>query len=121
MFHQAWRIAHPPVRGQACLGTRPLVHVGFLKSWLAGGLKLKVVNKVLEAVQQCRQQSKSDRPVTVLVTGEVADTHLPVTNPPPPLHCTLHCTTFPLSSPCPAGGSAAFALNREKSLIEEST
>ena len=66
---QAWRIAHPPLRGQACLGTRPLVHVGFLKSWLAGELKLKVVNLVLEAVQQCRQQSKSEQPVTVFVTG----------------------------------------------------
>ena len=57
------------MRGQTWLGTRPLVHVGFLKSWLAGGLKVKVVNKVLEAVQQCKQQSKSDHPITVLVTG----------------------------------------------------
>ncbi|KAL3143143.1 hypothetical protein ABBQ38_003412 [Trebouxia sp. C0009 RCD-2024] len=66
---QAWRIAHPPVRGKSWLGTRPLVHVGFLKSWLAGGLKLKVVNQVLEAVQQCKQRSGSDQPITVLVTG----------------------------------------------------
>ncbi|KAL3155310.1 hypothetical protein ABBQ38_010874 [Trebouxia sp. C0009 RCD-2024] len=66
---QAWRIAHPPVRGKTWLGTRPLVHVGFLKTWLADGLKLKVVNQVLEAVQQCKQRSGSDQPITVLITG----------------------------------------------------
>lgn len=57
------------MRGQTLLGTRPLVHVGFLKSWLAGGLKIKVVNLILEAVQQCKQRSKSEQPVTVFVTG----------------------------------------------------
>ena len=73
------------MRGQAWLGSRPLVHVGFLKSWLAGGLKLKVVNKVLEAVQLCKQQSKSDGPVTILVTGEVMNPCLrPPTSPPTP-------------------------------------
>lgn len=51
------------------MGTRPLVHVGFLKSWLAGGLHCKVVNQVVEAVQQCKDQSKSDHPITVFVTG----------------------------------------------------
>ncbi|DBA85888.1 TPA: hypothetical protein ACH3X1_005433 [Trebouxia sp. C0004] len=66
---QAWRIAHPPRRGRTWLGTRPLVHVGFLKSWLAGGLKVKVVNRVLEAVQQCKQSCKSHVPTTVFVTG----------------------------------------------------
>ena len=101
MCCQAWRIAHPPVRGQTWLGTRPLVHVGFLKSWLAGGLKVKIVNKVLEAVQQCKQQqSKSDQPVTVLVTGKVGDTHLPL-----PCPCLPYITPFPLSSPSPAAGS----------------
>jgi len=45
------------------------VHVGFLKSWLAGGLKVKVVNRVLEAVQQCNQSCKSDVPTSVFVTG----------------------------------------------------
>ena len=71
MTVQAWRIAHPPVRGRTLLGTRPLVHVGFLKSWLAGGLKVKVINHVLAAVCQCNQQSKSGQPVTVFVTGEL--------------------------------------------------
>ena len=66
---QAWRIAHPPRRGTNWLGTRPLVHVGFLKSWLAGGLKYKVVDHILEAVRQCKLESKSEQPVTVFVTG----------------------------------------------------
>ena len=109
MCCQAWRIAHPPVRGQTWLGTRPLVHVGFLKSWLAGGLKLKVVNKVLEAVQQCKQRSNSDRPVTVLVTGEVADSHLPFPPPLPPCLPPLHSTARPCL-PFFCKGLAAFAL-----------
>lgn len=67
---QAWRIAHPPMRGTNWLGTRPLVHVGFLKSWLAGGLKYKVVSHILEAVQQCKQESESDQPVKIFVTGK---------------------------------------------------
>ena len=72
MLLQAWRIAHPPVRGQTLLGTRPLVHVGFLKSWLAGNLNLKVINQVLEAVKQCKQQSNQpDKAVTVFVTGMI--------------------------------------------------
>ncbi|KAA6429424.1 MAG: hypothetical protein FRX49_00818 [Trebouxia sp. A1-2] len=66
---QAWRIAHPPMRGTNWLGTRPLVHVGFLKSWLAGGLKHKVVSHILEAVRQCKQESRSDQPVKIFVTG----------------------------------------------------
>ena len=66
---QAWRIAHPPIRGTYWLGTRPLVHVGFLKSWLAGGLKHKVVSHILEAVRQCKQESGSDQPVKIFVTG----------------------------------------------------
>jgi len=37
--------------------------------WLAGGFKLRVVNRVLEAIQQCEQQSKSDHAITVFVTG----------------------------------------------------
>ena len=66
---QAWRIPHPPIRGTYWLGTRPLVHVGFLKSWLAGGLKHKVVSHILEAVRQCKQESGSDQPVKIFVTG----------------------------------------------------
>ena len=102
MWYQAWRIAHPPVRGQTWLGSRPLVHVGFLKSWLAGGLKLKVVNKVLEAVQHCKQHSTSDGPVTVLVTGE-AMTPFPLAHQPMP-----PASTPPTSAPLLMQGSSFF-------------
>jgi len=55
--------------GTTWLGSRPLVHVGFLKSWLAGGLKHKVVSHVLKAVRQCKQESQADQPVKIFVTG----------------------------------------------------
>jgi hypothetical protein len=35
---QAWRVAHPPVRGRWWLASRPLVHRGFFLSWTANGL-----------------------------------------------------------------------------------
>ena len=86
---QAWRIAHPPRRGTNWLGTRPLVHVGFLKSWLAGGLKYKVVDHILGAVRQCKAESKSEQPVTVFVTGMQNQVSLRprliLAPPPPPL------------------------------------
>ena len=66
---QAWRVAHPPVRGNPWLGRRPLVHVGFLKSWLAGGLNLKVITAVLNAVQQQRDSPDCPAKITVFVTG----------------------------------------------------
>ena len=51
------------------MGTRPLVHVGFLKSWLAGGLKDKVLASVLKAVQRCQKRLAPSQKVTVFVTG----------------------------------------------------
>ena len=66
------------MRGNKWLGTRPLVLVGFLKSWLAGGLNHKVVNHVLEAVRQCKQQSKLQHPVRVFVTGGLPVQHVDV-------------------------------------------
>ncbi|DBA91385.1 TPA: hypothetical protein ACH3X2_003920 [Trebouxia sp. C0005] len=63
---QAWQAAHPPVRGRHWMGRRPRVHAGFLKSWLAGGLKDKVVARVLKAIQD----EKDGGPITrVLITG----------------------------------------------------
>ena len=67
---QAWRVAHPPARGHRLMGTRPLVHVGFLKSWLAGGLNEKVTSAVLRAVQQCCKRLNEPDKITVFVTGE---------------------------------------------------
>lgn len=66
---QAWRVPHPPARGKRCMGTRPLVHVGFLTSWLAGGLNQKVTSAVLKAVKHCRSRLSSSDKITVYVTG----------------------------------------------------
>ncbi|KAL3149444.1 hypothetical protein ABBQ32_002237 [Trebouxia sp. C0010 RCD-2024] len=51
---QAWRVAHPPARGHTLCGTRPLVHVGFTRSWLAGGFNEKVINHIMELVNKRR-------------------------------------------------------------------
>lgn len=39
---QVWRAPHPPLRGSQLLGRRPLVHQGFLASWLCNGYDTKV-------------------------------------------------------------------------------
>lgn len=39
---QAWRVPHSPKRGSLLRGTRPLVHMGFQRSWEEGGFKDKV-------------------------------------------------------------------------------
>ena len=59
-----------------------MVHHGFLKSWQAGGLNLKVVDYVVEAVEQCKQSHKSEQPTTVFVTGmhKVCSVIMPTTN-----------------------------------------
>ncbi|BDA51092.1 probable phospholipase A1-Igamma1, chloroplastic at C-terminar half [Coccomyxa sp. Obi] len=46
---QAWRVVHPPKRGR--WGCRPLVHVGFLKSWTANGLDIRVISRIKEIIQ----------------------------------------------------------------------
>ena len=63
---QAWRAPHPPVRGVWWKMTRPLVHMGFLKSWVAGGLGEKVVQRVKELVDT---GCKAGVPVKIYVTG----------------------------------------------------
>ena len=73
MHVQAWRVAHPPTRGNRCMGTQPLVHVGFLKSWLAGNLNEKVTSAVFRAIQQCRKALQPSQKITVFVTGWSAE------------------------------------------------
>ena len=63
---QAWRVAHPPVRGHPIFFSRPLVHVGFLQSWLAGGFNTKVVNRIMQMVNQ-RQPGPNE--LKVYITG----------------------------------------------------
>lgn len=65
---QAWRVAHPPVRGLNCIFSRPLVHVGFLKSWLAGGFNDKVVRRVVEIVKSCKAGQDKLR---IYITGKL--------------------------------------------------
>ncbi|KAA6428794.1 MAG: hypothetical protein FRX49_01669 [Trebouxia sp. A1-2] len=63
---QAWRVAHPPVRGHLIFFSRPLVHVGFLQSWLAGGFNTKVIKRIMEMVD--RRQPGSDK-LKIIITG----------------------------------------------------
>jgi len=57
----------PPTRGHKLMGTRPLVHVGFMKSWLAGGFNLKVINRIMQLVNS--RKAGADK-LKILVTGE---------------------------------------------------
>ena len=61
-------MAHPPIRGHNCIFTRPLVHVGFLQSWLAGGFNEKVVNRVMGLVNSPKPGT---RKLEIIVTGEL--------------------------------------------------
>ena len=47
-------MAHPPARGHVLCGTRPLVHVGFMRSWLAGGFNEKVIKHIMQLVNRPR-------------------------------------------------------------------
>lgn len=62
---QVWRVPHPPQRGRYWLGQQPQVHAGFLKSWLVGDLKDKVIARVLLHLQQQKDQAVR----RVIVTG----------------------------------------------------
>ena len=64
---QAWRVTHPPVRGHRLCGTRPLVHGGFMKSWLAGGFNQKVVNRVMALVHA---RKPSPHKLQIYITGD---------------------------------------------------
>ena len=66
MIAQAWYAPHPPKRGTAFTPTRPYVHQGFLKTWHANGLNVKVVSRVNEIVQALRDEGRA---VHLYVTG----------------------------------------------------
>jgi len=63
---QAWYAPHPPRRGTAFTPTRPYVHQGFLKTWHANGLNLKVVSRVKEIVEALRDEGRA---VHLYITG----------------------------------------------------
>ena len=64
---QAWRVAHPPARGHRFWGTQPLVHVGFMKSWLAGGFNQKVITRIMELVLS---STTSSQIIKIHITGD---------------------------------------------------
>ena len=66
---QAWRVAHPPVRGYNWMFSRPLVHVGFLRSWLAGAFNNKVVDRTMEVVNSRKPASGK---LQILITGRIS-------------------------------------------------
>ncbi len=63
---QAWYAAHPPKRGSWWKGTRPFVHRGFLRTWVANGLNRKIVDRMLRAVERMQD---SPGKVKLYVTG----------------------------------------------------
>ncbi|KAL4429353.1 hypothetical protein ABPG77_005127 [Micractinium sp. CCAP 211/92] len=48
---QVWRSVHPPRRGVYLLGTQPMVHTGFLASWMRRGLDRQVLQRVQQVLQ----------------------------------------------------------------------
>ena len=67
---QAWYAPHPPRRGTAFTPTRPYVHQGFLKTWHANGLNVKVLSRVKEIVEALRDEGRA---VHLYITGESCD------------------------------------------------
>lgn len=53
-FVQAWRVPHLPLRGRTWCCSRPLVHAGFMKSWLAGKFNQKLIHRVMDLVHTCQ-------------------------------------------------------------------
>ena len=48
---QFWRSPHPPQRGVVMLGSRPLIHTGFLASWVDHGLNQQVLQRVRQVLE----------------------------------------------------------------------
>ena len=61
---QAWRTPHPPERGNWWLGQQPLVHTGFLHSWVVNGLNRRVLDKLQSIVA-----AGGSRPWRIITTG----------------------------------------------------
>ena len=66
MHLQTWRTDHPPKRGAKLLGTRPMVHKGFWRSWSSQGVR----DRVLDTVSQIMaSQGRLAHGMEVLLTG----------------------------------------------------
>lgn len=64
------------------MGTRPLVHLGFLKSWQAGDFNQKVLKRTMDIVQSRKPGSGK---LKIYVTGAV-QAHAPAR------HTSIHQT-----------------------------
>ena len=67
---QAWYATHPPKRGEWWMGTRPYVHQGFLKSWVANGLNKRIVERCVLAVKRMQAQAYG-APIKLYITGAI--------------------------------------------------
>ncbi|CAL5227823.1 g10851 [Coccomyxa viridis] len=64
---QTWRADHPPKRGLKCMGTRPMVHKGFWRSWSSHGVRGRVFDTVAQIMAAQGRLTKS---MEVLLTGK---------------------------------------------------
>ena len=66
MHMQTWRTDHPPKRGVKLLGTRPMVHKGFWRSWSSQGVRDRVFDTIAQIMAS---QGRLAHSVEVLLTG----------------------------------------------------
>lgn len=59
-----YRSAHPPVRGSLLLGTRPLVHAGFLASWTTGEYNTQVLHRIRQILEAQAHAGMEAQPST---------------------------------------------------------
>jgi hypothetical protein len=64
---QVWRAPHPPVRGAYWLCRRPMVHWGFLATWLSSGLNAAVLAQLRRLLE--RPPPPGGRPWRLIMTG----------------------------------------------------
>lgn len=60
-----WRSSHPPTRGRYWIGTRPMVHSGFLQFWYDSGLE----RRVMETLHSITANHSPTEDWKVIITG----------------------------------------------------
>ncbi|GAB4817731.1 hypothetical protein N2152v2_004777 [Parachlorella kessleri] len=69
---QVWMKSYPVRDGSCCLGTRPMVHMGFHRAWFANKFNEKILSRLAQVLKGCTQQQAdagTGKDVTVHVTG----------------------------------------------------
>ena len=66
MHMQTWQTDHPPKRGVKLLGTRPMVHKGFWRSWSSQGVRDRVFDTIAQIMASEGTLAHS---MEVLLTG----------------------------------------------------